>query len=52
MAVPSSGLLCLKGFAAEKICNNYNSLCTFGIVGMKGVTVGGQFGSSCTFPDY
>ena len=50
MAVPSSGLLCLKGFAGEKICNNYNSLCTFGIVGMKGVTVGGQFGSSCTFP--
>ena len=50
MAVPSSGLLCLKGFGLEKICNSYTSLCSIGTVGMKGVTVGGQFGSTCTFP--
>ena len=50
MAVPSSGLLCLQGFGKEKIFNNYSSNCTIGIVGMKGVTVGGQFGSTCTFP--
>ena len=50
MAVPSSGLLCLKGFGLEKICNSYTSLCSIGTVGMKGVTIGGQFGATCTFP--
>ncbi len=50
MAVPSSGFLCLRGFAREKLFNNYFSNCSVGIVGMKGVTIGGQYGSSCVYP--